>query len=245
MTIVKYSFVAILCLCAAGPAYAKGIKTKFKFDSEDDKTVVIMQVVHPKKTNKPEKTDYTGYFFRTVNLADGSFEKKYLFTSTHEQLLLEGEETKNDQRDYHYVLAKGKPGIYIHHSTGTKKGVREWISCKELGAFIYEFEPGKVNVISTVPNSYEFDGTDFSYEAEALAQLKTNMAPRLERYQNITAEVAYVAPKEVVIFDNNWNQKNGFASKCPAPKKNGFKIQERNSEAADYAIGRKPGSPPM
>lgn len=243
--LIKIGAALALLFLVDAPALADGVKTKYKFHSDNEKTLVLMQVTHPKRTDKPHKTDITGYAFRTVKLSDGSFEKQYLTTSSEEQLLLEGEELKNDDRPFHYVLAKGKPGTYVHHATVTKVGVRQWVSCKELGAFIYEFEAGKLNVISTTPGSYVFDGTAFNFEPSALERLKTQTEKRLERFPNITAERVYVTPVNVVTFDNDWNQMNGFAKKCPTPRKNGFKIQDGNSEAADIALGRKPGSAPM
>jgi len=234
-----------LSLLVGAPAFADGVKTKYKFGSDNENTLVLMQVTHPKRTDKLHITDMTGYAFRTVKLSDGSFEKQHLSTTSEEQLLLEGEELKNDDRPLHYVLAKGKPGTYVHHATVTKRGVRVWVSCKELGAFVYEFEAGKLNIISTTPDSYIFEGEAFVFEPSALQQLKTQIEKRLERFPNITAEPVYITPVNVVTFDNDWNQKNGFAKKCPTPRKNGFKIQDGNSEAADIALGRKPSSAPM
>ena len=243
---VRTLLIIFSSLLIVQTSFAKGISKDKTFDGGDEKFLVLMQTDHPRRAEKPHKTRPIQYWFRSVDQDSGSFGKKSIWADEKDQLLLEGEKLKHDTRPLLFVLAKGKtPGTYMHHLTSTSYGVREWISCKERGAFIYDFVPGKVNVVSLANNSYVHTENGFAFDPEVLKALQVQVASRLALYPGITADIHYVAPVNVATFPNDWNQKNGFALKCPAPKDSGFVIESGESEAAQVAIGSLPSSDPM
>ena len=228
----------------AAPAWAGPLKSKTKFDASSDKAFIIVEAPHPRKANKPEKTEPTDYGFLGADLETGMLEKTGFVVMHENPILLPGQDRKHDDPLVYVVERKAKPGFKAHSANYTYQGVRQWVHCRELGTYVFDFAPGTVSVISTVPGTYVADGEGYGFAEGRREAILDAVAERLAGFPNVTADVVAPVPQAVVSYTNDFDKHNGFGRKCPGSFKDGFTVESPGSEAAQVAAGLLPSAEP-